>query len=1023
MPIQKQLMPVAFKGGIDTKSDPKHVIPGKLLDLQNGIFQQTGAINRRWGYTKLGQNLIGGTKSITSAKAITAFNNELLLYDGARALSYLPSVDAWAQRGTMVSVIQTNQSIVRNTSQQLSPDYANLNGIDVFAWEDSRGGIRYSVLDSPTGAIILGDQPLYAGAPSTLIRPKCVPCASISSILIFFTDGAGAIGCVPIPTANPTSNSGPIVVLRNAAINCMYDVAVGSLYGNVWIFYQYLDVTFGVTYYRAAKLSLTASFIGASYNIVFSVLVDGLGGSTAKAMCAAADAGDRFYFTYAKNSGDTYTTVIVDLSGAAVLGTRGPFLTSTQAFGAIASIACVPNLATSTQVFTEVVGANGNVVYSNTIDQFGTTGVAPASAPVFARGVGLASKPFTYNGSVYVNVTFDSQQQRTYFTLDASGNVVAKANAGLGGGYIANSDFMLPECQNVSPGQYEYANLVKGTVNTEAGQVLSLLGVNTTNLDFLHSNNFLSVGMNGNLYTVGGILQSYDGSTYVEHGFHLYPEGFTLTPSASGGLLGTGTYFYAVTYEWVDNNGGRQISTPSIATSTVFASGTTNSVSLTIPTLRLTRKSKVQIVIYRTTANGTLLYRVTSAALPTYSDPTVDTVTFVDTLADGSITSNGLMYTQPLTVGSNPILPNAAPPSCSLIATYDDRVWIAGLDDAYTLWYTKQPVLGVPMEFSAVQNVKMDPDGGPITAIARMDDKLVVFKKNAIFYLSGQGPTGTGDLSQIGSPTQIPSGQVGCASPNAIISTPVGLIFQSLNGIYLLDRGLNVSYKGAPVEAYNGLTITSCALVPNQWIIFTTTTGLALVYDYYYDQWSTFTNHAAVDSDIYLGSNDAYVFANASGQVFKQAIGTFSDAGAAIPFSLTTSWFALGGLQGFQRVYHAFLLGTYKGAHNLNFWCGFDYDDAFTQLAAIQAATTLGVSTFGSTSPFGSDAVFGGAPGASVYQFRVDVLRKCQAMRIQLTDFQVAPGNEGFSLSGISLVVGVKQGGNKLPAIKQFGAG
>jgi hypothetical protein len=710
-------------------------------------------------------------------------------------------------------------------------------------------------------------------------------------------------------------------------------------------------------------------------------------------------------------------------NGAGLTGIQTVMSFAINAVNPSVTIAVVGTLCT---VFAELQGSTpaNNLIYVNTMTTAAVLGFPATSPPVFARSVGLASKAFVYLGAIYVNVAFQSQQQSTYFTLDQNGQVVAKQSAQLGGGLTAANDYVLSEVPQPTPGIFLYANLIKGIVNTEAGAVQSLLGVNATTLDFIDSNHFLSSAIAGGLYTVGGILQSYDGAQYVEHGFHVYPEAVVFTPSATGGSMAAGTYDYAVTYEWIDNAGNAQLSTPSIVNTVVVGGTVLGSVQLTIPTLRLTKKSKVKVVVYRTTQGpGQILYRVTSALVPLYSDPTVDSVSFTDTLADASITSNGAMYTQPLTVGANPVLPNAAPPACSLIATYANRLFLGGVDDPYTLWYSQASITGSPMQFSALLTLRSDPDGGPITAIARMDDKLIVFKKNAIFYLFGQGPTATGDQNDFGVPISIPSGEVGCASQNSIVLTPIGLLFQSLNGIYLLDRGLNVSYKGAPVENFNALTITSSTLIPNQWVVFTTTSGLALVYDYYYDQWSTFTNHSSVDSDLYLGAGNVFVWVRGDGTVFEQTPSIFTDSGAPIPLSLTTAWITLAQLQGYQRIYHALLLGTYKGSHNLNFWCGFDYDDPFTALALIPVDATLGTATFGSSTPFGIDATFGGAPGQSVYQFRVDVLRKCQAIRFQITDQQSAPGNEGFSLSAISLVVGVKRGQFRLPAIKQFGAG
>lgn len=1046
MPIAKTLFPVALGGGIDSKTDPRQVIPGKLLDLQNGIFQQTGAINRRWGYTALGTGIIGGASNITSCKAIEgSYNNELILYDGTYGYSYIAANNAWAQRGEVVSVVQTNQQIIRNSSQQLSPDSATLGGVQVYAWEDSRGGIRYSIIDQASSAFVVVDQLLFA----TGSRPKCIPCVTAGVIGIFFNDGFGNLQVASVQTTAAASSPVVTQLISGLTTPTSFDVQpapTGTIFLAAWSntglfppgFAHTLSI-YTVTMTGIPSVSVASPGLAQSSGIV---------PVCSPSLCVDPVSGGGWLIFASPSSPNT---VIVGNFNSAGVG----FFVSNIIFSGLSGIPqSVTGIAAAGNLtaFAEVQGASGNFILSNTITSGNVLGYPNSSAPVFIRGCGLASKAFTYAGKVYVNVATQSQQQSTYFTLDQTGNVVSKANANLGGGYISSSDYILPECQQISTGIFQYCNLVKGIVNTEAGGVLSLLGVNKTKLDFLDSNQYLSSNLNGEMYVVGGILQRYDGAQFTEVGFHQYPEAVVYTPVLSGGSMADGTYGYAVTYEWIDNLGNVEPSTPSIVNFvTISGGGGAGSVQLTIPTLRLTKKSNVKIVVYRTVgaggSTGPILYRVTSALVPLYNNPAVDTVTFTDTLADASITSNGAMYTQPLTVGTNPVLPNAAPPACAFITTFANRLVISGADQTNTLWYSQTSIPGAPGQFCNALQLSIDPDGGPITSIARMDDKLLIFKEEGIFYITGQGPSATGDQSDFGVPIQIPSGGVGCASNNSIVLTPQGLLFQSLNGIYMLDRGLNLSYIGAPVEQYTlpqarNLQISSATLVPNQWVIFTTVSGTALVYDYLYDQWSTFTNHPAIDSDLWFGSSNLFVWASSSGVIYQQTPGAYLDAGAAIPLSLTTSWLTFGalaggasvaggnsGMQGYARIYHALIVGQYYSPHTLTVNVAYDYDTLWTgqvvqpltSATASIPSTALGLTTFGSASPFGSDSPFGGSySGQAQYQYRLDLLRKCQAVAFQITDSGSSAG-QGFSLSSLGLVMGVKSGPNKLPAFKQFG--
>ena len=81
---------------------------------------------------------------------------------------------------------------------------------------------------------------------------------------------------------------------------------------------------------------------------------------------------------------------------------------------------------------------------------------------------------------------------------------------------------------------------------------------------------------------------------------------------------------------------------------------------------------------------------------------------------------------------------------------------------------------------------------------------------------------------------------------------PLGLMFKSEKGIYLLGRDFKVVYIGAAVEAYNSMTITSATLLADtNEVRFTTMEGRTLVYDYFHNRWATFTGQTAIDSVIY----------------------------------------------------------------------------------------------------------------------------------------------------------------------------
>src|SRR6185437_12680034 len=95
---------------------------------------------------------------------------------------------------------------------------------------------------------------------------------------------------------------------------------------------------------------------------------------------------------------------------------------------------------------------------------------------------------------------------------------------------------------------------------------------------------------------------------------------------------------------------------------------------------------------------------------------------------------------------------------------------------------------------------------------------------------------------------------------------------------------------------------------------FTLDNGTALVYDYFFEQWSVYTNISAVDACIF-DSNFTYI--QSGGSIFTEDQSVFTDNGSFIQLSLTTSWLSFAGVQGFQRVKQLLILGSYKSPHTL----------------------------------------------------------------------------------------------------------
>ncbi len=532
-----------------------------------------------------------------------------------------------------------------------------------------------------------------------------------------------------------------------------------------------------------------------------------------------------------------------------------------------------------------------------------------------------------------------------------------------------------------------------------------------------------------NLNLSGGMLWAYDGTTITEQGFHVFPDSIEATWSATGGSIhaqpdgatNTNAYYYQVVYEWTDAQGNVMRSAPSVPISvTTTSNGTSGSITVNIPTLRLTYKSGVKIVIYRWSVANQTYYQVTSLTAPTLNDKTVDSIAYVDTLADSSIVGNSIIYT------TGGVLENIAGPAAISMTLFDNRLWLIDAEDQNLLAFSKQVIESTPVEMSDLLTLYVAPttgsqgSTGKLKCLAPMDDKIILFKKDAIYYVNGSGPDITGTNPQYSQPVFV-TGTVGCDNQKSIVLTPQGLMFQSDKGIWLLRRDLGYEYIGAAVEAYNSDTVNSAISIPatNQ-IRFTLESGTTLMYDYYYSQWGTFQGAPAISSTLY---ESLHTLVDSSGQVSQETPGLYLDNGNPVLLGVTTSWANLAGLQGFQRFYYFYILGQYLSPHKINLQIGYDYNNAPQQSILITPdnyTPNYGSEDIG---PYGAQDPYA---GSDLEQWRVFVeQQKCMAFQILFDEVYdgtySVPAGQGLTLSGLNLITGMKKGYKPIQSSKSVG--
>ena len=1008
--LQKQTVPITFQGGLSSKTDALQVQLPNVLSLENALFDKVGALNKRPGYDIFGKDIVTDG-AITSAVAIDTFNNEICLFDNTNIYTYIHSANAWSNRGPAISLINTNSKVVDETgAQQLNPDCAFLDNIKVFAYEDSRGPIRYCVLDALTNAYVVSDAPLEG----SINRPKLIVANDL--IYIFYTSNNNLYYQTINPN-NPSVISNQTNVIADGAVDFRYDVTTNNLTAtptNNLIYIAYFNNAGEVAF-----LSLSPDGTTSSITVV-ATGTDAVEDSNYLSVSVVPVSTGLNWVSWSTGQ-HVYTkaynqqfSVILDL-----------FLVDTVVSPIITGIESVNT--GSLQIIYEILGdISSNESVRSKVISTNNTSVYIGQL----LSVGLAAKPYRQGKEIFINLTYQSQGtqyfvggpiiplQNTYFTAlltSAPFTIVSKVAAGTGGGLRTNN--MVSETVQIEPGVFLWANLTQNKLISEDLVTFSLTGVNSTIIDYTNPNKFNSVTFSNNLLYVGGLLQSYDGVQVVEQNFNVYPEDIYYQVIPGTGALSAGQYQYQVVYAWNDKFGQTQYSTPS--PSIIITTPANASVVLNLPTLRLTAKENVIIQVYRTQVNGSVPQLVTSNLVPLLNDPTVNTIVFNDGLADAEITNNSPIYT------TGGFLPNAAPPSCSMITLYNNRVIIGGLEDPNLLWYSKNKVDNsnantIPVEFTAFNTIAVNQLGGPITGLGLMDGNLIIFKKTAIFIMNGDGTNDQGGGNPFPDP-QLISQSVGCENQSSIILTTTGIMFQSPNkGIWMLPRSLGEPvYIGAGVDTEaKTYQVSSSNLDPNSnSVIFTTFDGPALIFDYFINQWSTWTNHKAVDGVIFDGS---FTFAKNNGSVYQQNRNNFYDgyvSGRQVPYSMemTTPWLSLASNLGYQAVFRFFILGQYKGAHTLDVAVSYDWNPAFVNTTTFTPTSLQGSATWGADGYWGQSSPWGGS--WSPYVFQANCSRqKCSSIRIKINDNQTAPFNEGFTLSNMLLEVGLFNAGMRIPA-------
>jgi hypothetical protein len=1047
----KQSVQVTFAGGVDTKTDPKQVGPASFLVLNNMISTTGGELVKRNGYAGLGTTITTPSPilsfssvpaALNSARKVFSYDNELLVNDALNLYSYDESLNAWNYKGRSTAVSLATQSIISNASEFVSCDSSidSISGIKVFAAEHSipLATVIYSIQDIATGQFIVNQANFDASSVVGYTRPRVIAIGGKSWIFAV-EQGTGDIYYLPI-----VGQTVGIVTALGISVNAAfsnYDVDVDPHTGNIYIAYN--DTT--------SQPSI--SLLDSSLAVVSNETV-----ITESATHGISWFGDGTNIWVVYNDGSATKAFAVNNAVTATTGTPGNIDTSALATNVNNVTGVWSSVFGKAFIFYDPVTESAGITQTAAINYNTATIVAGAVVganagigTLFIGSLNINSKAFAVNGIPHVVglysyyslinelqngpvgsdsvwVATDQIPQATNFLLnlynvtpsmggaafnDVTANIAGKISPGEAS-QTAPFPGVLAGVHQSSAGVWELALLHNSNFAFQSispyTPFISPTGVIDVKFDFNLTNTDMQLlGNNANI--AGAAVLMYDSSRVVEQNFHIYPNSLASTPSNSGGHMGlassNSTYSYIYTYEWIDNQGQVHRSFPSPVVTPIasgqtytFASGTvTGGVTITVPYLRVTNKggNQVFIQVYRTLANGSVYYNISDIFTAFPNDPSKDSFTINDVAKDQDIEGNIQIYT----TGAQGYY---APPATDSLASYKNRLINVASEDPYQFGYSNQVQQNFPVQFVPFFLQNIGTVGGPIVTTANMDDKIIIFKGGtiygpAIWYLVGQGPAPSGQGNDFTDPLPV-AVDAGCVDRASVVLTPVGLMFKSSKGIYLISRALEAVYIGAPVEEYNSYAVVSAQLIPNTTQVRFLLSGGApvstLMYDYYYKRWSTFTNPTGISDCIFQGQ---HTYVSSTGQAYQEAPGTYVDLATPVLMNFTTSWIKLAGLQGYQRAFFFYLLADYLSAHQLQLQIAYDF-------SVTPAQTTI-------ITPSLTDAL---------ENWRVFLAKqRCQAFQISLQEIYGGTPGAGFSMSGLNLIVGVKSSFRTISAAQSVG--
>lgn len=980
-----------FTAGLNQKADPRSLEPPELTILKDAQFDEIGGLQTRYPYAALGSNIYGGG-TISNARRLVANGNELLLFTKDTLYSWSAQQSKWRSKGTHLAVkVEETPRFIR-TTEQIECDRAELDDVIVYSWSEN-GHVFWGAEDKNDRTVLVPPQDLGEASRTRVV-------ALDTKILLFYFSTLNTDLIVfAIDPANLSDTLGAgATVVSSTDFNGYYDV---------------VKVPGADTAAFVARRTPTTSY---EVGKVTSALV--VTTSTKARTCTGAIA--------LSVAPDGKIQVVRDVGGNAL---KGDLLSSAlvdvftdQAIGTYASdanqIACAHRSVTDSGYYRCYVFWSSNEQDRPTAGtevkyNWANTNNTLSAEATFLKNHAVASRAFDHDGRVYVNcvfaglsealpaVTYNQRAalQNTYFLLRDDEFLVAKSIVNTAGGYQSSASFLPGVALTEGSTGYSWCGTERRSIQL-GGLASGYADRGPRDVTYTFDSNEARrcARLGSTLYIAcgEGALQ-YDGVQLTEVSFHCFPYFFEATEGLLSGLIEDGTYSYKVTPRW--DNGVGEIDRGTTATTGVITigGGTPSNTTLgDLSPIHTTHKtsSAIAIEVWRTLANPTddsPYFLVTSkdssdttgANCYVANDTSLgDLADFVDELADEDLQSN---ETNPENGGT---LENLAPPPATIVLAGADRLLLAGIAGSpYTIRYSKLRGAGEVAAFHEALSVDVPPTGGPIQALAFLNETLIALCDTAIWALPGDGFDNLGGGTNYG-PARLLSTDIGVTDHDSVVVTDKGVIFKSRKGWYMLNRGWALDYIGGGVSDYDSETVLAASVVESQHQIRFLTSSRLLVFDTLVSQWDEDTISSGLHACIW---NGAHAYLTSTGPYTQGTSYTSVDYG----IDLETAWIKLSDLQGYGAIDMLQLLGEFRSDCTIRVRLARDYwkdgDGVYFQDKTHTPSSTAGMPLELQHSPS---------------------IRQVKALKVRITVTPTAAG-ESVKLTGIAFKLGIQPGLNR----------